>query len=37
MTLTGAMRLCIVASGLTVAVMIWMGPETRGRAFVGSQ
>ena len=37
MTLTGAMRLCIVASGLTVAVMIWMGPETRGRAFAGSQ
>ena len=36
MTLTGAMRLCIVASGLTVAVMIWMGPETRGRAFAGS-
>ena len=33
MTLTAAMRLCIVASGLTVAVMIWMGPETRGRAF----
>ena len=37
MTLTGAMRLCIVASGLTVAVMIWMGPETCGRAFAGSQ
>ena len=33
MTLTEAMRLCIVASGLTVAVMIWIGPETRGRGF----
>ena len=33
MTLTGAMRLCIVASGLAVAAMIWIGPETRGRAF----
>ena len=36
MTLTGAMRLCIVASGLVVAGMIWIGPETRGRAFAGS-
>ena len=33
MALTGAMRLCIVTSGLVVAMMIWIGPETRGRAF----
>ena len=36
MTLTGSMRLCIVASGLVVAGMIWIGPETRGRAFAHS-
>lgn len=36
MTLTGAMGLCIVASGLVVAGMIWIGPETRGRAFADS-
>ena len=35
MTLTEAMQLSIVASGLTVALMIWLGPETRGRALVG--
>ena len=33
MPLTAAMRLCIVASGLAVALMIWIGPETRGRVF----
>ena len=35
MTLTEAMQLSIVASGLTVALMIWLGPETRRRALVG--
>ena len=33
MTIDGAMRLCIVGSGLLVAAMIWIGPETRGRHF----
>ena len=32
-TLTAAMTLCIATSGLLVAGMIWMGPETRGREF----
>ena len=32
-SLTAAMKLCVVASGLLVAAMIWMGPETRGREF----
>lgn len=35
MTLTEAMQLSIVASGLAVALMIWLGPETRGRSFDG--
>jgi SHS family lactate transporter-like MFS transporter len=33
MTIGGAMRWCIVGSGLLVAAMIWLGPETRGRHF----
>ncbi len=33
MALAAAMRLCIVVSGLLVAAMIWLGPETRGRHF----
>ena len=33
MTIGGAMRMAIVGSGLLVAAMIWMGPETRGRHF----
>ena len=33
MTIGAAMRWCIVGSGLLVATMIWMGPETRGRHF----
>jgi len=33
MTIGGAMRLAIVGSGLLVAAMIWLGPETRGRHF----
>lgn len=36
MTLAGAMRICIVASGLVVAAMVWIGPETRGRSFADS-
>ena len=32
-TLTAAMRLCIVTSGVLVAAMIWLGPETRGKRF----
>lgn len=31
--LTGAMTLSIAVSGLLVASMIWLGPETRGRRF----
>ena len=33
MTVGGAMSLCIAVSGLLVAAMVWMGPETRGRDF----
>ena len=33
MTVGGAMSLCITVSGLLVATVIWMGPETRGRQF----
>ena len=36
LTLTGAMTLCIAVSGLLVAAMIWMGPETRGREFTAA-
>jgi hypothetical protein len=28
-----AMALVIAVAGVTVAVVIWLGPETRGRAF----
>ena len=31
MTLARAMTICIAGSGLLVAAMIWLGPETRGR------
>ena len=34
MALVGAMQVCIVTSGVLVAVMIWLGPETRGRQFL---
>jgi hypothetical protein len=27
------MAFCIAASGLILIVLIWMGPETRGRVF----
>ncbi len=33
MTTGGAMMSCIVAGGLLVAAVIWLGPETRGRRF----
>ena len=33
MTAGGAMMACIVAGGLLVAAVIWLGPETRGRRF----
>lgn len=33
MSLGTAMALVIAAAGLTVATVIWLGPETRGRAF----
>jgi SHS family lactate transporter-like MFS transporter len=33
MELPDAMALSIASSGLTVAILIWLGPETRGRAF----
>ena len=36
MTTSGAMALCIATSGLLVAAMIWMGPETRGRQFTAT-
>jgi MFS family permease len=32
-TLPDAMTAAIAASGLAVAVIIWMGPETRDRSF----
>ncbi|MDA1092425.1 MAG: MFS transporter [Acidobacteria bacterium] len=32
-TIGGAMMLCIAGSGVLVAGMIWLGPETRGRHF----
>ena len=33
MTTGGAMISCIVAGGLLVAAVVWLGPETRGRRF----
>jgi SHS family lactate transporter-like MFS transporter len=33
MPLGTAMALVIAAAGLTVAIVIWLGPETRGRKF----
>jgi hypothetical protein len=33
MALGAAMGLVIAVGGLTVAAVIWLGPETRGRAF----
>jgi len=34
MPLANAMAVCMVVSSLLVAVVIWLGPETRGRRFV---
>ena len=36
MAIEGAMTLSIAISGLLVATMIWMGPETRGRKFTAT-
>ncbi len=33
MTTGGAMALCIALAGILVALLIWLGPETRGRQF----
>jgi SHS family lactate transporter-like MFS transporter len=33
MPLATAMSLCIAASGLILTILIWIGPETRGRIF----
>ena len=37
MTTGAAMQLCIAASGLLVAAVVWMGPETRGRDFAATE
>jgi hypothetical protein len=36
-TLGGAMTICMAVSGLLVASVIWVGPETRGRKFVTTE
>ena len=36
MTTGAAMTACIAASGLLVAAVVWMGPETRGRRFTAA-
>ena len=36
MTVGGAMAWCIVAAGVLVAGVVWLGPETRGRDFSAS-
>ncbi|MCY4662216.1 MAG: MFS transporter [Acidobacteria bacterium] len=36
MTTGAAMSACIAASGLLVAAVVWMGPETRGRRFTAT-
>ena len=36
MTTGSAMTVCIAASGLLVAAVVWMGPETRGRRFTAA-
>ena len=37
MSVAAAMQLCIALSGVLVAVMVWMGPETRGKEFVPTE
>lgn len=36
MTTASAMTVCIAASGLLVAAVVWAGPETRGRDFAAA-
>jgi MFS transporter, SHS family, lactate transporter len=33
LSLASAMASCIVAAGLAVIALLWLGPETRGRSF----
>ena len=37
MTTGSAMTACIAASGLLVAAVVWLGPETRGRHFTATE
>ena len=37
MTTGSAMMVCIAASGLLVAAVVWLGPETRGRRFTATE
>jgi len=37
MTTASAMMVCIAASGLLVAAVVWLGPETRGRRFTATE
>ena len=37
MTTGSAMMACIAASGLLVAAVVWLGPETRGRRFTATE
>jgi SHS family lactate transporter-like MFS transporter len=37
MALTTAMAACIAASGALVVLLVWLGPETRGRSLGGGQ
>ena len=37
MTTGSAMMVCIAASGLLVAAVVWLGPETRGRRFTAAE
>ena len=37
MTTGSAMMVCIAVSGLLVAAVVWLGPETRGRQFTATE
>jgi len=37
MTTGSAMMACIAASGLLVAAVVWLGPETRGHRFTATE
>ena len=37
MTTGSAMMVCIAVSGLLVAAVVWLGPETRGRRFTATE